>query len=669
MEKPDHRNEMIAWVKASSAQTTEALRKLPGRASLLKELESASRASTSHSSVNLAGGRIFFLELTPDANTPVLKVRENGRDRLLLDPMAGVARGGHRTINNYGPSPDGKLLAIHMAEGGGEIGATRFYEVATGKVFDDVLKPIWGEFTVNWLDDQTVTYTRMNATERQEDAMENMSVFLHRVGTPVSSDVAVMGSKVGLGFPMPAVEFPFVATFQTSPWALAIAGNARADLRFGFTPLTSLKSGRPQWKPFVDYDDKVNNFDLSGDTFYYLTTAHDPNGEIRSLDLNKGTLSESRQVLAANGKVLKNLVATTSGLYVTAMTPDASGRVYFLANGTSKPKEVPMPFAGSISDVAITPDKSTLTIGFGGYQRNTTYYRLEGPKMVPIGLADDTLPSAKDMRVIQETATSSDGTGVPLTIIAPDGPVKPRPAVLGTYASYGISGEPYYSPSNVVWVTRGGVFAECHARGGGEKGRAWHETGRSANKVNSMTDVIACGERLVQLKYTTPQLLGLRSGSAGGLLVTPVGLKRPDLFAAVVTQVGMVNPIRLAVANNGPNQFAEMGDPNTDAGFEALAAQDSTLRLANAKGGTDQLFTIGLNDHRVDPWMSAKLVAMMRAKWGNQHLVLIRSDADAGHGIGSTRDQRLEERADIDSFFLNRFAQPGFTLPDQKQAK
>ena len=116
-----------------------------------------------------------------------------------------------------------------------------------------------------------------------------------------------------------------------------------------------------------------------------------------------------------------------------------------------------------------------------------------------------------------------------------------------------------------------------------------------------------------------------------------------------------------AALHNRPNQFGEMGDPNIDAGFKALAAQDSTLLLAEAKGGTDQLFTIGLNDHRVDPWMSAKLVAMMRAKWGDQHLALIRSDADVGHGIGSTRDQALEERADIFAFLLNRFGQPGFT--------
>ena len=177
-----------------------------------------------------------------------------------------------------------------------------------------------------------------------------------------------------------------------------------------------------------------------------------------------------------------------------------------------------------------------------------------------------------------------------------------------------------------------------------------------------MADVIACGERLVQLGYTTPRLMGLRGASAGGLLVTPVGLKRPDLFAAIVTDRGAVNPTRLEVASNGPNQFAEMGDPNTDAGFKALAAQDSTLLLPQCRGGTDQLFTIGLNDHRVEPWESAKLVAMMRAQWGDQHLVLIRSDQDAGHGIGSSLEQYLVEQADVFTFLLNRFGQPGFKL-------
>jgi len=116
----------------------------------------------------------------------------------------------------------------------------------------------------------------------------------------------------------------------------------------------------------------------------------------------------------------------------------------------------------------------------------------------------------------------------------------------------------------------------------------------------------------------------------------------------------------LARGENGAMQFAEFGDPNTAAGFSALTAQDSTLLLRKAKGGPDFLFTVGLNDHRVPFWHSAKLAAAMRARWGDRHLALLRVDEDAGHGMGSGREQTLALRADMFAFFLNRFEAPGF---------
>jgi len=670
MESPARRDEMVAWVKASSAQTTAALARLPGRAPLLKALEDASRSTTAHSSVSSAGGRIFFLELAPDRDISVLKVRENGQDRLLLDPMANAPAGTHRTINSYSPSPDGKLIAVNLADGGSEISSIHIYDVATGKALEDTLTPVWGPAAVNWIDDKTLTYTRMNNNPApNEDRMKNSTALLHRLGTSMNSDLAVLGAKIASALPMQPVEWPHIYTRSNSHYAIAYVTTARVDTRLGFTSLTALTSGKPQWTPLAGYDDKVNDFDIVGDTLYYLTTSHNPDGEIRSVDLRQGTLSASRTVPTPKDVVLKGVTTTIQGLYINCMNPDASSRLLFIPQDADHAIEVKLPVVGSLGDVSVPPDQTSMTLEINGIQQNATYYRLDGPKFIPLGISDSTLPAAASMTVIQETATSADGTSVPLTIVAPKGPVKPLPTLLETYASYGISDEPYYSPSTVVWVTRGGVSADCHARGGGEKGRAWHEAGRSANKVNSMADVIACGERLVQLGYTTPKLLGLWSGSAGGLLVTPVGLKRPDLFAAVVTAVGVVNPTRLAFENNGADQIAEQGDPNTDEGFRALAAQDSTLLLASAQGGTSQLFSIGLNDHRVDPWQSAKLVAMMRAKWGDQHLVLIRADSDAGHGYGSGRDQRLAERADIYAFLLNRFDQPGFLLDTERAAK
>jgi protease II len=72
------------------------------------------------------------------------------------------------------------------------------------------------------------------------------------------------------------------------------------------------------------------------------------------------------------------------------------------------------------------------------------------------------------------------------------------------------------------------------------------------------------------------------------------------------------------------------------------------------------IFTTGLNDHRVAPWMTAKMAARLLASTTSGKPILVRVDAEAGHGIGSTQDQYYAQRADLWSFFLQAFGEPGF---------
>ena len=175
------------------------------------------------------------------------------------------------------------------------------------------------------------------------------------------------------------------------------------------------------------------------------------------------------------------------------------------------------------------------------------------------------------------------------------------------------------------------------------------------------SDLIACGERLVELGLTSPDKMTVMGTSAGGLLAPPAALKRPDLFGGLIANVAILNPTRLAFAENGANQFAEMGDPATEAGYRGLVLQDSYRLLSDAKDIPDTLITVGLNDRRVAPWFSAKFAARALDRFGKDRLVLIRTDPDAGHGIGSARDQLVEQNADVYSFVLNQAGVDGFT--------
>ena len=165
--------------------------------------------------------------------------------------------------------------------------------------------------------------------------------------------------------------------------------------------------------------------------------------------------------------------------------------------------------------------------------------------------------------------------------------------------------------------------------------------------------MIACGEYLVAQHYTTPQRQAIEGGSMGGILMGRTLDERPDLFAAVHIAVGMVNPLRTLAAENGANQIGELGDPSTEAGYKSILAYDPYLNVKPQTAYPAVIFTIGLNDHRVAPWMTGKMAARLRATTTSAHPILVRVEEDAGHGIGSTRDQGFAETADVWAFLLH----------------
>jgi prolyl oligopeptidase len=62
----------------------------------------------------------------------------------------------------------------------------------------------------------------------------------------------------------------------------------------------------------------------------------------------------------------------------------------------------------------------------------------------------------------------------------------------------------------------------------------------------------------------------------------------------------------------------------------------------------------------VDVWNSLKTTARLQKATTSGRPVLLRVELQAGHGMGSTRLQRVAEQADIFSFLLWQMGDPGF---------
>ena len=131
--------------------------------------------------------------------------------------------------------------------------------------------------------------------------------------------------------------------------------------------------------------------------------------------------------------------------------------------------------------------------------------------------------------------------------------------------------------------------------------------------------------------------------------------ERPDLFAAVVANVGGLDMIRMEITPTGPGNVDEFGSVKTEAGFAALLAMSTYHHAQGQARYPGVLLVHGVNDPRVPVWASGKTAARLQATTTSGRPVLLRLDYQACHGIGSSAMQRRLEFADTLAFMLWQF--------------
>jgi prolyl oligopeptidase len=658
--------ERDAWMRAQGAIAEAQLAKLPGRERLRARLRELVLGGGAVFDVQVAGKRMFYEQVPPGEQLARLVVRDaTGADRVLVAPAATSVEGSHASLHAYSPSRDGARVAYVVSSGGSELGTLHVMDVATGKDLDDTIDRVWGEGAAAWLPDgKGFFYTRTPASG--DDPLGMQTTWLHELGKPVEHDTEILGRGPGAALALAPGEWPSIWVPPDGGWVLAQVGGARSEQRIALAKLSELDrtgGGKTPWREIASYADGLEVTIVHGDRIYYLGFGSAPNRRVISVPLAHPELANARVEIAEDPDVpLVAMYGARDALYLLRRP---NGRAELLRwPWSGKPASLDLPVAGWIPDAASDLRRDGITFQLETWLAPGTYFHFDPStrRVAPIGLSSTTTADMSRVTAEELEAVSADGTHVPLTILhakdlALDGS---HPAILYGYGAYGVSQSPRFSASRLAWIERGGVYAIAHTRGGGERGRRWQDDGSRANKLNGIHDFLACGEYLVSHGYTTRSKLAAQGESMGGLMVGRALTEQPDLFAAANVSVGFVNPLRLDHAENGANQKAELGDPATEAGYRMLYEIDPYQHVRHT-GYPATLFTVGLLDHRVAPWMTAKMAARMLALETGGRPVLVRIDPDAGHGIGSTRDQSLAERADVWSFFLAAFGDPDFT--------
>ena len=418
----------------------------------------------------------------------------------------------------------------------------------------------------------------------------------------------------------------------------------------------------------ADFADEVTDIDVHGDDLYVLTYKNAPRYKIIRVDARKPDLASAETVVPQGQAVVTAIHPAQDALYVELLD-GGIGRVLRVPYGPgSRVEEVTLPFVGS-AFVRTDPRLPGALLGLSSWTKAFKYYSYDpetkqatDTKLQPTGPYDDPTNTGS----VEVKVRSYDGTLVPLSITYPKSLKLDRssPTLLEGYGGYSISIPPNFDPTRLAWYEKGGIYAVCHARGGGEYGEDWHLAGKGPTKTNTWRDFIACAQYLIDQKYTSPAQLAGEGVSAGGILIGRAITSQPDLFAAAIDKVGLSDTLRFELTQNAETNIPELGSVKTEAGFKSLFAMSAYHHVEDRTAYPAVLLETGINDPRVDPWQMAKMTARLQAATASGKPVLLRVDYAGGHGtMGATRAQALEQLADEWSFLLWQAGVPEFQPP------
>lgn len=626
-----------AFVTVQNELAESVLATLPARSSFLSRVTGLLTAPT-RGCPFVRGGR-YFAWHNDGTNQDVLvtadSVDDLERGRVLLDPNE-FSTDGTVSVGAASVNPEGTLLAYCVADGGSDWWTIRVRDVETGADTGDVIE--WCKWNVpTWLPGgQSFSYWAYDRPtgEALLDEQGAGRLMCHTVRTPVEDDEVLFSRPEEprlFAIHHPRHDDWFVLATQVG----ASPGN---DLRVR-------RWGSEEWiQLVVGFEDEWRCAGIRGDLLYAVTDSQAPRRRLATINLTTG---EHRTVVAEHDTdVLLGADLTSSGV-VLRYSHDAQHRAQLCSDEGVLGDELPL--GDGMSIVAIQTDesdeffiKTTSYVDRGTRHVVTcTQERLVAHRMLPS--PGHPAPEAMTSRI---WASSADGERVPAFVVRTELSEGPRPTLIWGYGGFDIPMNPEFRPMLAAWVAAGGVLCVPNLRGGGEFGTTWHRAGTKERKQNVFNDLYAIAEELTASGVTTSAQLALHGRSNGGLLAGAALTQRPELWAAVLPGVGVLDMARFHKFTIGWAWIDDYGDPDDPEALEYLLAYSP---LHNVRAGTRYpatLITTGDHDDRVVPAHSYKFAATLQAAHSGESPVILSVDTRAGHGAGKPRDAAASEYAD-----------------------
>jgi len=606
------------WLKTQQDEAGKYFRKASAYEYSMNELSRRLDVEVLDEPVSLAGKEFCRLRRKGQQRAS-LYVREAGTTewRTLLN---AEGRDPSHSINLYRISSDGSLLAFLERVGGSDQASVHCIDVRTGSIFEAGLDrgyarglvlspPLQGFFycheTPSGMENHQIRFSRLSAEGDQNLVFEQPRSYVSKL--VLSGDEEYLGALYAYERDSQKLGAFWVSERgQTDTWRLVFE-----DLPATYTPLIRNKRLYLLNRE-LDGGFAISEFDLQGrevrrvasgasgdvrgiaitDTHLYVSLQHDMATEIQYWNLTTGLRGG---ITAGTGEVVRLLPS-----------PIVGDAVFFTRESYAHPPVV--------------------------------FRNIEGVSSVfSLSLAETVM----EKPILERTYRARDGVAIPATLIGQREGLVGQPVIILVYGSFGGSLLPQFSVLFHLLIEMGAVLAVLHVRGGGEKGRRWHDAGKRQNKSVSVSDVIDGIDWLRSEPFVDSNRIALYGASAGGLLVASVAMKVPEQLRAVVCIGPLLDMLRYDKFGLARRWKDEFGTSESSDDFDALLRYSPYHNVTSSPHRPAFLFVTGEEDDRCDPAHVRKMAALLMKTSREGQIVLVDYSASRGHTPGLPLKQRI----------------------------
>ncbi len=644
MENPQD-PKVIKWVEKQNKITKEFISSYPERDKIkqrLTELWDYPKTFIPKESQ----GKYFYQKNQGLKNQPILYMQEGieGTPMEILDPNT-LSTDGTVALTNYSISKNAKYLTYSLSESGSDWQDIRVMDLEKMENTKDEIT--WCKFTsIEWIGDEGFYYTRFPqpGSVPLEDESNYQKVYYHKIGTHQSEDKLIYERPE-----FKELGFRPILSDDERYLCLNVWLGTDSKNRFYYKDLTS---DGPVVRLLDDHDAGYYFIGNDDNLFYFLSDLDTPKGSVIAIDIQNP--DEVIEIIPETEDVLADAVMINDG-FVGVYRHNAYYQLKIFNKDGDYVKDVQLPGLGSIEGVWGKRGSQEFFYGFSSFLYPSTVFRYDYTTSESTIFGEQVINfDPKSYETNQVFYKSKDGTKVSMFLTHKKGLELngKNTTLLYGYGGFNISITPFYSPTTMMFLEQGGVYAVANLRGGSEYGEQWHRAGMLENKQNVFDDFISASEWLIENGYTNNKKLSIMGRSNGGLLVAACMVQRPDLFGAVLCGVPVTDMLRYHRFTVGRYWIPEYGDPQNPDHFEFMYAYSPLHNVEKGVEYPPTLITTADTDDRVVPAHAYKFGATLQKAQKGKNPILVRVDTKAGHGQGKPTSMVIEEQVDIFSFIF-----------------